>query len=193
MEERNTLPAVHFPSVSILLREASSADQDAVVRIIRAVYDEYGFTWDPEVYHADLYDLDGYYRDRGDVFYLALDGDEPVGTAALELFPRIPGENDVLHHGHGLPRIGGCDCSIERLYVHPEARRDGFGSGLFRHVAQEAKRRGRTRMEIWSDKRFTDAHRLYQRFGARVVADRICDDPDVSPEWGLTLDLATLD
>lgn len=46
-------------------------------------------------------------------------------------------------------------------------------------------------MEIWSDKRFVEAHRLYQRLGAFVVADRICSDPDNSPEWGLLLPLDT--
>jgi hypothetical protein len=44
-------------------------------------------------------------------------------------------------------------------------------------------------MELWSDKRFGPAHRLYGQFGAEVVGDRICDDPDKSPEWGLRIDL----
>jgi hypothetical protein len=43
-------------------------------------------------------------------------------------------------------------------------------------------------MELWSDKRFEDAHRLYQKLGARVVGERICHDPDQSPEWGLAID-----
>jgi putative acetyltransferase len=54
-------------------------------------------------------------------------------------------------------------------------------------VLAEAKKNGRSTMELWSDKRFTDAHRLYERFGAKVVGERICHDPDKSPEWGLVL------
>jgi putative acetyltransferase len=177
--------------MSIRVRAASGADQEGIVRVIRAVYDEYGFTWDPETYHADLYDLDRYYRDRGDTFFVAEEDGQTLATAALELFPAIPGERGQLHFGPGLPRIGGCDCSIERLYVHPDARRRGLGGTMMRTVVEGAREAGRSLMEIWSDKRFVDAHRLYERQGARVVAERICDDPDVSPEWGLMLDLAS--
>jgi len=172
------------------VRVASGADQEGVVRTIKAVYDEYGFTWDEATYHADLYDLDGYYADRGDVFYVAeLDGGI-VGTAALEFFDPIPGPADQLQEmPDALARIGGCDCSLERLYVHPDARRKGIGAMLTQRVIDDARAAGRTRMEIWSDKRFGEAHRLYGRFGAQVAGERICDDPDVSPEWGLSLEL----
>ena len=37
--------------------------------------------------------------------------------------------------------------------------------------------------------RFEDAHGLYRREGARVVGERVHDDPDSSHEWGLVLDL----
>jgi hypothetical protein len=56
-------------------------------------------------------------------------------------------------------------------------------------VLEEARAADRRRLAIWSDKRFADAHRLYERFGARVVAERVGDDPDKSPEWGLVLGL----
>ena len=42
---------------------------------------------------------------------------------------------------------------------------------------------------FFTDKRFDDAHRLYERFGARVEAERVHDDPDSSHEWGLVLEL----
>lgn len=165
----------------VSVRLASNADQDAVVRVIKTVYDEYGFPWYPEGYHKDLYDLDGHYRDQGDAFYIAeLDG-EPVGTAALEHFDRVADDAPR--------RVGGADCSVERLYVVPEARREGVASALMRRVIEDARAAGRTRMEIWSDKRFEGAHRLYERLGAAVVAERLCDDPEESPEWGLALDL----
>lgn len=169
---------------------ATQADSPAVCEVIKAVYDEYGFTWDPETYHADLYDLDGFYLGRGDLFWVAETDGRIVGTVALEFFEAIPGEvGAVVELADGLPRVGGTDCSLERLYVHPAARRSGVGSALVRHVLDEARRRGHSCLEMWSDKRFGDAHRLYGRFGAEVVGDRICDDPDVSPEWGLIVRL----
>ena len=158
--------------------------------MIKAVYDEYGFSWDPETYHADLYDLDGFYFDRGDLFWVAEVDQQVVGTVALEFFDVIPGQVGALVEiPTSLPRVGGTDCSLERLYVHPDARRSGVGSQLVETVFAEARKRGRKNLEMWSDKRFGDAHRLYGRYGAEVVADRICDDPDVSPEWGLLVRL----
>jgi GNAT superfamily N-acetyltransferase len=112
-----------------------------------------------------------------------------VGTAALERFERIPGEAGKCIERNGYVRACSADCSLERLYVHPDARRKGVGSALTQHVIDQAKREGLSAMELWSDKRFGDAHRLYGRFGAVVVGDRICDDPDVSPEWGLLIRL----
>jgi hypothetical protein len=44
-------------------------------------------------------------------------------------------------------------------------------------------------MEIWSDKRFAEAHALYRSLGAKLVGERICHDPEQSPEWGFLLDL----
>lgn len=152
-----------------------------MVKVIKAVYDEYDFPWYPDGYHKDLYDLDAYYRDHGDIFYLAeLDG-QPVGTAALEHFSEVPEGDDR--------RVAGADCSVERLYVVPEARRAGVGSALMQKVIVDARNGGRKRMEVWTDKRFEAAHKLYERLGAKVVAERLCDDPEKSPEWGMALDL----
>jgi putative acetyltransferase len=144
------------------IRRARSADSETAAAIVRAVYDEYGFTWDAHGYHADLRDVEAAYA----VFFVAeLDG-RIVGTAGLT--------------GRG---------SLERLYVLPDARGAGAGSALLAAVADEARRLGHTQLEIWSDKRLEDAHRLYLRHGARVVGERVHDDPDSSHEWGLVLDL----
>ena len=155
------------------IRRAEHADAAAIAGVVRAVYDEHGFTWDADGYHADLRDAAAHY---GGAFWVAeLDG-ELVGTVGLEL---------------GAGRTGGlegCDCSLERLYVLDRARGRGAGSALLRAVLAEARAHGRRRLAIWSDKRFEDAHRLYERFGARVAGERVHDDPDASHEWGLVLD-----
>ena len=174
----------------MIIRSATTADSAAVCAVIKAVYDEYSFSWDPETYHADLYDLEGFYFSRGDLFWVAEVDGFVVGTVALEFFDQIPGEpGSIYESSEALPRVGGCHCSLERLYVHPNARRGGVGAKLIETVFAEARSRGCTHLEMWSDKRFGDAHRLYGRFGAVVVGERICDDPDVSPEWGLMVDL----
>ena len=144
------------------VRRAAAADSKAAAAVVKAVYEEYAFTWDERGYHADLQDVEAAYA----AFFVAELHGRIVGTA-------------------GLSRSG----SLERFYVLPEARGAGVGSGLLRTVAEEARHRGHSQLEIWSDKRFEDAHRLYERHGARVVGERVHDDPDSSHEWGLVLDL----
>ena len=162
---------------------------EGAVAVVKAVFDEYGFTWDEVGYHADLYDVPGHYLATGCPFFVAIVDGEVVGTAALDRFPTIEGEPGTIVENQGARRIAGADCALERLYVHPSSRRAGVGSRLIERVITEAKEGGYKAMEIWSDKRFADAHRLYGRYGAEVAGDRICDDPDVSPEWGLTIRL----
>ncbi len=112
-----------------------------------------------------------------------------VATCGLALFERLPGRFGELVRWEEEVRIGAADCSLERLYVRPSIRRAGLGSALLEHAIGEARRQGRKTMEIWSDKKLTLAHRLYERRGAIRVGDRICDDPDESPEWGMALAL----
>lgn len=170
------------------IRLASRADEPAIQHVIRTVYEEYGWPWDPDDYHQDLYDIQKFYFDHGGYFWVAEYDDRIVGTTALEVFPSFPmGETTVLVDG--VTRGASCDCSIERLYVLPEARGLKIGSALWRQVVQQARELGRQRLEIWSDKRLHEAHRLYEKYGAVRVGERLCHDPDQSPEWGMILDL----
>lgn len=171
------------------IRAASACDSPEIVRVVRAVYDEYRFTWDADAYHADLYDLEGHYFDHGGRFWVAERSGGMIGTAALTRFPTVPGSPGALVQVAGTRRIAGTDCALERLYVQPDARRSGAGTALLRAAVDAARDDGCAAMEIWSDKRFEDAHRLYGRLGAETVGDRICHDPDQSPEWGLFLAL----
>lgn len=160
---------------------------EGAVETIRAVYEEYGFTWDPDGYHADLYDVRGQYLSEGHRFWVYVREGKVVGTIALELFPMLPGVLGETVAVDGKVRVAAADGSVERLYVHPEARRGGVATALMNTVLQSAQ--DRITLEVWSDKRFEGAHRLYEKLGAIHVGDRICDDPDVSPEWGLALPL----
>lgn len=175
--------------MSFQIRPATRADEPEIQAVIRAVYDEYGFTWDASDYHADLYDLGSFYFNDGHRFWVAEVQGKVCGTAALMRHELIEGPAGSLVQVDDQFRIAGTDCSLERLYVHPNARRLGLGTALTQGVIDHAYAARHRAMEIWSDKRFGDAHRLYGRFGAEVVGDRICDDPDESPEWGLWLPL----
>jgi len=184
--------------MNFAIRAATGADSEAAAGVVQKVFEEYGFTWDPHDYSADLYDLESHYLAEGHAFWIAelvsplqnLPAGTVVGTCALETFDRLPGlaGEPVLHDG--VVRAGGADCSLERLYTLPEARGLGLGTALLKMAVEEGLRRSCTVMEIWSDKKLTLAHRLYEKYGALRIGDRICDDPDESPEWGMALVLS---
>lgn len=157
-------------AMSIVVRTARSSDSAAASAVVRAVYEEHAFTWDPERYHSDLEDVAAAY----DRFWVAERGSDVVGCVGIRSAPLV---------------LEGADCSLERLYVLRAARGSGTGSALLAAALSGARAQGRRRIEIWSDKLLTDSHRLYRRFGARIVSERVNDDPDASAEWGLVLDL----
>ncbi len=169
-----------------MIRLAQPTDAPGVVATVRAVYDEYGFTWEAEGYHADLYDLRNYCDPDQSRFWVAEMDGSVVGCGGVRFFEPIPGDPGNIQVVDDYERIAGTDCDIIRMYVHPTARRRGIASTIMREIISVCKKR--SGIEIWSDKRFEDAHRLYQSFGARVVGERICHDPDQAPEWGLILD-----
>ena len=54
---------------------------------------------------------------------------------------------------------------LKHLYVASSARGRGLGTRLCELVEEEARRLGHDRIELWTDTRFKDAHRLYERRG----------------------------
>lgn len=170
------------------IRGARGEDSLHAAAVVKAVFDEYGFTWDAEDYAADLYDLEAHYLSAGHPFWVAEDADgRIVATCALDLFERLPGEFGQTVEVEDRIRAGAADCSLERLYVLPSVRRSGLGSALLDEAIAAGRSAGREVMEIWSDKKLTLAHRLYERYGAVRIGERICHDPDQSPEWGMAL------
>ena len=55
--------------------------------------------------------------------------------------------------------------ALKSLYVARSARRRGLGERLVALVEEESRRRGAAFVELWTDTRFLDAHRLYERLG----------------------------
>ncbi len=175
---------------AITIRGWRPGDTDGVCAVVREVYIEYGWTWDPEGYHYDLTHLEEVFSAEGMYFWVAEQDGSIVGCGGLELYERpIQGPLGQLIALDPLVRIGGADCEVVRLYVRPSARRQGIASRLMALVLDQARLAGRTQMEIWSDLKLKDAHRLYQNMGARLIGDRKLNDPDNSTEHGLLLAL----
>lgn len=60
---------------------------------------------------------------------------------------------------------------LVKLYVARHRRGGGLGAALIGQVEQHAGKRGATHIELWSDTRFRDAHRLYERCGFRPTGE----------------------
>lgn len=166
-----------------MIRLARPEDSDGVVRTVRAVYDEYGFTWEEGGYHSDLYDLGPYCDPTQAQFWVAELEGEIAGCGGVRYFPTIPGQLGEIVIADDYERVAGTSSDIVRMYVHPRGRRMGIASSIMQAIVASTT----GPIEIWSDKRFVDAHRLYERFGAKTVGERICHDPDQAPEWGMIL------
>lgn len=175
---------------SFQVRPATQADCPQVVEVVSAVFHEFGFTWEPDQYHADLYDLEAAYFSKGWPFWVAESGGRIIGTTGLEIFDLIPGRVGTTTPWEGTTRVCGTSCGLKRLYLLSDLRGVGIGRALLDVTATWARSKGHQAMEIWSDVQFQQAHQLYQRLGARQVGRRICPgDPDESPEYGLFLPL----
>jgi putative acetyltransferase len=80
---------------------------------------------------------------------------------------------------------------LHRLYVRPDHRRRGLGAGLVRAAEASARIRGATRGTLWSDTRFRDAHRFYERLGySRTGVVRDLGDISHSVEYRFEKHLA---
>lgn len=74
--------------------------------------------------------------------------------------------------------------ALKSLYVARAARRRGLGAQLVALVEDEARVRGAAFVDLWTDTRFLDAHRLYERLGyARGPHTRELHDLSRSVEY----------
>ena len=169
----------------VTVRRYEDCDKEAVIDACRTCFDEYGFTWEPDGYCRDLYNVPDHYEH----FWVGEVGGEVVGCGGVLLFPTIPGQIGAIVDHDGDRRIGGTDCEIVRLYVHPKGRRKGVGTAILETILGTAREQGCAQMEIWSDTNLRDAHRMYERYGARKIGERICPPPDLMPEFGMVLDV----
>lgn len=162
----------HNRSMSPTIRPYAPGDEEAINGVIRSVFGEYGWLWDPATENKDTADIPRYYHQRGGGFWvLEVDG-AVVGTVGL----RGEGER----------------CTLYRLYLRREARGRGFGRSLYRFAIEQAVGRGYREMEIWSDKTLDVSHIMYRNSGAASLGERRVDDPDYGvpyEEWGYLLDL----
>jgi putative acetyltransferase len=154
------------------LRLMRDEDAEAMIGIVGRSFAEYpGCVLDLPGIDADLPELPRRLRDAGGEGWVVVEDDLVVAMIGWAPVDEETGE-------------------LKRLYIDASARRRGLGASLVGLVIEAVRSSGRARVELWSDTRFADAHRLYERMGfERQPETRDLHDPSNSTEYHYLLDL----
>ncbi len=138
----------HRAAGGFTIRPARDRDADSLIDLIGAVFSEYpGCVLDVDGEVPELRAIATAFEKRAGRFWVAEREARVLGCV---------GVSPPVHHG---------SAELHKLYVSNRARRAGLGTELCRLVESEARRQGARFLELWSDTRFRDAHRLYERLG----------------------------
>lgn len=161
MKHFRPLPCVDLPaalSVSfgemtdvalrLKIRDARDDDAEQLISLIDRCYAEYeGCVLDVNAETPELRAIATYHAKHGGRFWVAESDGRLLACAGLVATKD--------------PRV----MQMKMTYVAKEARQVGLGARLCSLVEAEAMSRGASYIELWSDTRFHDAHRLYERRG----------------------------
>lgn len=151
------------------LRPTIPTDVSQILSLIDGIFQEYDCKLDAENDDRHLLEPGPYFRTRGGEFWVVEDEGAILATVAVLL------DNDV--------------GELKALYVHPTLRRHGWGRKLTELAIDYARNAAKSRMILWSDTRFTDAHRLYRKMGFHEFGERDLHDSNNSIEYGFEMSL----
>ena len=131
-----------------LIRDARDDDSWDLIGLIAACWAEYpGCILDVHGEEPWLLQPATAYREQGGRLWVAESAGRVVASVALR------------------PAAEPGGIALKSLYVARAARRRGLGDRLAALVEEEARAAGAAFVELWTDTRFADAHRLYERRG----------------------------
>lgn len=149
----------------MLIRPANEHDTRGIIGLIGEIWSEYDCILDTDVEERYLLSPGEYFRSHDGEFWVAEDGGRVMATVAVMMLDPATAE-------------------LKSLYVHPSKRGKGMGEHLVRTATEFAGKKGASEMILWSDTRFTAAHRLYERLGFRETGTRKLADLNNSVERG---------
>jgi RimJ/RimL family protein N-acetyltransferase len=139
----------------ITTRPVSDADADDLIALVGDAYAEYpGCILDLDDLDRDLLRPATAIARASGRWWVVEDDGRVVGSIAAS---DIDDQHDV---------------ELKRLYVASTHRRRGVAAHLVAEVEAHARRLGARRVVLWTDSRFTQAHRLYQRLGYVDTGER---------------------
>lgn len=159
-------------------RQVRDGDSTELIELITAAFDEYpGCVMDVDGEEPWLRQpATAYQHGGGTMWVYCLSSPQGPVVACGGIKPSGPGRFE-----------------LKNLYVAARARRQGLAEELTELVQSEAAALGGTVVHLWSDTRFTDAHRLYRRLGyAQLPETRELFDKSETTEFHFSRDLGTL-
>ena len=159
------------PSAEIQIREAADSDGPAITGLIAAVFAEYdGVTLLAE----ELLELKApasNFRRKGGRMWVAEQQGRLIGSFGI-----------VASHERGTGEI-------LKVYLARESRGKGVAKRLLDRALAFAVSRDMTAITLWTDSRFLDGHRFYERHGFRRMPGlRALHDASRSLEFNFRLD-----
>jgi len=144
-----------------VVRLVADSDSEGLIALIGAVFSEYPNCFlDVDKEMPELRAPARSAADEDAAWWAAEDSGAIVGSCAV-----MPDDSGTVE--------------LKRLYVAKQARRRGLGEHFVSLAESEARQRGARRIVLWSDTRFADAHRLYDRLGY-IKQPRTRALPDIS-------------
>ncbi|MDA7921917.1 GNAT family N-acetyltransferase [Verrucomicrobiales bacterium] len=129
-----------------MIRSATAREEPLIRELVFAILKSYGLEPSPKDTDADLFDLNGFYFDRGGDFSVLLDGEEIIGTVALF-------------------NLGNEVCELRKMYLDPNFRRRGLGKQLLEYGLVKARELGFTQVTLETASELKEAVALYKSYG----------------------------
>ena len=135
----------------VLIREARASDLEAIIRLHEEdSLGTHGDTWLPETQAAYEAAFVAIERSPENWLFVAVDGNEVVGTFQLTFIPNLT--------GRGALRV-----KVESVKVKAARRSGGIGARMMAFAEDHARSHGAAMLELTSNKTRKDAHRFYER------------------------------
>lgn len=140
-------------TTELLIREADRADLPAIIALFASdQVGGHGDTTDPGAFDDYLAAFEKIAASSLQTLYVAVLGDQVVGTFQTALFTSLPGR-------------GSSSLVIEAVQTREDMRGRGIGERMVRHAIAEARGRGAAKVQLTSNAVRIDAHRFYERLG----------------------------
>ncbi len=127
------------------IRPCRPEDTPEIHALIARIFADYGYAFEVARENPHLAEPGPYFRATGGEFWVVECDDRVIATAGVLLSDE--------------------EAELRSLYVAPEHRRRGWGRRLTQRAIAHARAAGKPRLVLWTDVRFSEAHRLYESLG----------------------------